>query len=87
MTHYLSIDFIIGLGCVIYYYPVVRLANIAYREEIKHPFIRGIIISFISLGIQEVFGHYLSGDPPSRGEAIPNAIMYAMYYSVSHLFS
>ena len=79
MTHYISIDFTTGLCVALYYYPVVSTANSAYKENIQNPFIKGIIISFLSLGIQEVFGHYLSGDPPSRGEAVPNAIMYAMY--------
>ena len=46
----------------------------------------GFMIAVISLIIQEVFGHWLSGDPQSRLEAIPNAIMYAAYFSISHMF-
>ncbi len=38
-----------------------------------------------SLVIQESIGHYIGGDPPSRPEAVPNAIVYACYYSVNHL--
>ena len=34
--------------------------------------------------LQEVFGHYIGGDAPSRVEAIPNAILYAPFYSISH---
>lgn len=48
--------------------------------------ITGILISVTALLIQEVFGHALAGDPPSRLEAIPNAIFYAIFYSVSHFF-
>lgn len=48
--------------------------------------IYGITISFISLLMQEVFGHYIGGDEPSRLVAVPNAILYAAFYSVSHLF-
>jgi hypothetical protein len=44
------------------------------------------MIAVIALTLQEVLGHWLSGDPQSRVEAIPNAILYAMYYSVSHIF-
>lgn len=46
----------------------------------------GIAISFTSLFIQETIGHYLGGDEPSRIEAVPNAVLYAVFYSVSHLF-
>ena len=46
----------------------------------------GFMIAAISLIIQEVFGHWLSGDPLSRLEAIPNAILYAGYFSISHMF-
>ena len=48
-------------------------------------FVKGLMISTAALLFQEGFGHWLSGDPASRLEGIPNAILYAMYYSVSHL--
>lgn len=50
-------------------------------------FIEGFMISMIALLLQEVIGHWLSGDPQSRIEAIPNAIIYAIYYSVYHIFT
>ena len=34
---------------------------------------------------QEVIGHTIGGDDQSRLEAIPNAIVYAMHYSISHI--
>ena len=48
--------------------------------------VKGLMISTAALLFQEGFGHWLSGDPMSRLEGVPNAILYAMYYSVSHLF-
>ena len=47
----------------------------------------GLSISVSALLFQEVFGHYLGGDIPSRWEAIPNAILYAKYFAVSHIFN
>ena len=49
-------------------------------------FFEGFLISFLALTFQEVAGHYYGGDIPSRFEAIPNAILYAMFFSVSHIF-
>ena len=49
-------------------------------------FTYGFLISFYTLVFQEMVGHWLSGDPASRLEAIPNAILYAMYFSVSHFY-
>lgn len=46
----------------------------------------GFMVAFSALTIQEVFGHWLGGDPPSRIEAIPNAIWHAGFYSVWHIF-
>lgn len=45
----------------------------------------GLLFSISSLIIQEIIGHYLGGDEPSRLLSIPNAILYAPYYSVSNL--
>lgn len=47
----------------------------------------GLSISVSALLFQEVVGHYLGGDIPSRWEAIPNAILYAKYFAVSHIFN
>ena len=57
--------------------------NSYYRLNL---FIKGLMISTAALVFQELFGHWMSGDPASRLEGVPNAILYAMYYSVSHLF-
>ena len=51
------------------------------RSLIKH----GLSTSFYALFFQEIIGHTIGGDDQSRLEAIPNAIVYAMHYSVSHL--
>ena len=48
--------------------------------------VRGLGISTTALLFQEIAGHYYGGDIPSRWEAIPNAILYAKYFSVHHLF-
>lgn len=49
-------------------------------------FVEGLMVSIGALVFQEIIGHWLSGDPLSRAEAVPNAIMYAVYYSVYHIF-
>ena len=87
MTHYIIINPFIGtLVSLLYYYPLFY-AKYDYNIKIMYPFTHGLFVSVIALAIQEVFGHWLSGDPPSRIEAVPNAILYAMYYSVSHLLT
>ena len=57
-------------------YSFNRIVTIAY----------GISVAVIALTIQEVMGHWIGGDDPSRLEAIPNAIWHAGYYSVYHIF-
>lgn len=88
MTHYIILDYKIGLLTTLYYYLPLYYANQKYLIDYnKYVPIKGFCISFISLTIQEIFGHWLGGDDPSRVEAIPNAILYSMYYSVWHLFA
>jgi hypothetical protein len=70
-------------------YYAAKLTKLLKRA--KHPVIRnevviGFFISTVALLIQEVLGHYIGGDDVSRIEAIPNAIIYAPYYSVAHAF-
>lgn len=99
MTHYMSIDFKIGLLTSIYYYfPYKYAYQITYNnfkdvsnDDVIHYkkivfFIQGFMIFSTALLFQEIFGHWLSGDEASRLEGIPNAILYSMYFSVSHLF-
>ena len=47
----------------------------------------GLFVATTALTIQEVFGHWLGGDKPSRLEAVPNAIWHAGFYSVWHLLN
>lgn len=86
MTHYMCINIYIGLLVSMFYYPVICYANKFYLENNRNGFLKGVFYCFVGLAIQEYFGHYLSGDPPSRLEAIPNAILYAKYYSIYHIF-
>ena len=58
-------------------YDFVRLNRVCY----------GTLIAFTALLLQEVVGHSMSGDAASRPEGVFNAILYAMYFSVSHLFT
>jgi uncharacterized membrane protein YGL010W len=74
----------------IYFYPFIYSTELYkslynYNNNAKYCFIYGFSISLFSLSFQEIIGHYIGGDAPSRIEAIPNAILYAKYYSVSHL--
>lgn len=88
MTHYIQIDIIIGLLLSLVYYLPLYFSIKTYQhiENKRKIGAIGLVTSTTALTIQEVFGHWYSGDKPSRPEAIPNAIMYAIYYSISHLF-
>jgi len=95
----LVIIFYLGLHCNIsmitgiliygYYYPIYIYSNHLYKINMhkgkKYLLKMGLIISIVSLLIQEIIGHYIGNDDRSRIEAIPNAIFYAQYYSVAHL--
>jgi hypothetical protein len=50
-------------------------------------FIHGFMCMFICLIIQEIFGHWLCGDNPSRIEGVPNAILYAGIYPSWHIIN
>jgi uncharacterized membrane protein YGL010W len=84
-VHYSYINTYIALLVMTYYsvpvYFVIRDLP-TYNEPLN-----GLGTAVSALVFQEVIGHYLGGDPPSRLEAIPNAILYAPYYSISHLFN
>ena len=45
---------------------------------------KGALILVTALLCQEFFGHYLCGDEASRLEGIANAVLYAMFFSISH---
>ena len=88
MSHYIfSLNFIVGICIAFYYLQPLNYGMYTYGFKYSRLqlFIGGICISTTALVIQEVVGHYIGGDNLSRFEAIPNAIMYAMYYSISHL--
>ena len=68
---------------VIYYFPL-KFANIDYRNT-YYTLINGLVISFYSLFIQEIVGHYLGGDEPSRIEGLINAVLYAPYFGLREL--
>ena len=79
---YISLD-----DCVYFnfmYFPAVLLSTFYYVGGL-YDIIWGLSISTIALVFQEVVGHNMSGDPPSRPEAVLNAILYAMYFS-AHSF-
>lgn len=82
--HYLSIDIYTALQVFLLYLPFIYIANLhcILTEKDINSFIRGLCVSFVALNIQELFGHYLGGDKPSRVGSIPNAILYAPYNSI-----
>jgi len=95
MTHFIYINWKMGMLISMYYAIPRYLAFKTYidycmfkKDIFRYKMLtKGLLYSIVALCIQEFFGHYLSGDQPSRLIAIPNAILYAMYYSVSHMFT
>lgn len=86
MTHYMIINPLIGVILCIFYFIPLLLSYVTYMRINIHKLLYiGLSVSTIALVIQEVFGHWYAGDPPSRFEAIFNAILYAPYYSISHI--
>ena len=85
--HYLTFDPSIALLYFLFYSFPLYYAMMVYRDtpDKKSLLIHGLKTSFYALTFQEVIGHTIGGDDQSRIEAIPNAITYAMHYSVSHL--
>lgn len=83
---YLPIDIRVALLYTIVYYPVVIMARISYKNNSDSlvSLTQGLLISTLSLIIQEVCGHMMGGDIPSRFEGVLNAILYAKYFSLSH---
>lgn len=87
-SHYMSINFFQGFFCLLWYAIPMVCANERASTDIDNwnLFWHGFFVSFIALGCQEFFGHYLGGDDPSRPEAVPNAIAYATLFSTWHIF-
>lgn len=87
--YYLTLDLYIGLILSVYYLPSQYYA-MKHSEEsgsLTKTIGIGFFVAFVALTIQEVFGHWVGGDDPSRIEAIPNAIWHAGFYSISHLIN
>ncbi len=88
ISYYLTLDIFVGCVVALCYLP----SQIAAMNYHRYSFNRivttmyGFMVAFIALSIQEIFGHWLGGDPPSRIEAIPNAIWHAGFYSIWHIF-
>lgn len=87
MLHYILIDSTIGFYIALYYSIPLYFARLTYDKIKCNYLVNGLAISTFTLLIQEVYGHWYSGDPPSRLEGIPNAMIYAIYYSISHLIN
>jgi hypothetical protein len=88
-NHYVNINKKVALWMIIMYGPVVMMGYI-YCKNIHNDLeniIYGLKISGSSLLVQEIFGHYLGGDIPSRIEGVFNAILYAIYCSVFYSLS
>ena len=88
ITYYLSMDFFTGFIVAITYFPSQEFAmeHTMNSKSILKTTLYGLGVATLALTIQEVFGHWIGGDNLSRFEGVPNAILYAMYYSVHHLF-
>jgi uncharacterized membrane protein YGL010W len=85
IVHYATFDIATAYKTMIVYYFAVKYAKDHYIWY-EATMMKGAILGFGGLFIQEVIGHWVSGDPASRLEAIPNAILYAIYFSVAHPF-
>lgn len=84
IVHYLTIDKMGGLITMIYTAPSLYYAiEHQYYLTKNQAIFRGLFFMVVALGIQELFGHYISGDPPSRKDAILNAIIYAPYFCIN----
>ena len=89
ICYYMSLNFWIGLLVAICYLPSQIYAIRHYHNSISKTktMFYGLIVATTALTIQEVYGHWLGGDAPSRLEAVPNAIWHAGYYSIWHLLN
>lgn len=84
IVHYLTFNKFGAVLTAFYAYPSLHYA--IKDQDFSSRFytmMRGLFFMVFALGIQERFGHYLSGDPASRVEAIPNAIIYAPYFGIN----
>jgi len=80
LGHYWKINSETAGYYILIYYQVVLLSMFTYVGG-WYDVMFGMGFSTTALVIQEVVGHKMGGDPPSRIEGIPNAILYAIYFS------
>ena len=87
--YYIYLKFLIGILVAVCYFPSQRNAmrKMNTSKNKLNTAIYGLFVATTALTFQEVFGHWLGGDPPSRLEAIPNAIWHAGFYSIWHLLN
>ena len=86
MTHYIDIDKKAGLiTAAVYSVPTLYATNLYRITDGENMLSYGLFISTLFLVFQEFIGHYFSFDKQSRLAAVPNAIIYAEYYSIFHL--
>lgn len=71
---------------VVYSFPFVWSGELYNQLKQRQRLIYGLSVAVVALVCQEFLGHYWGNDQPSRLEAIPNAILYAVYYSESHFW-
>ena len=85
--HYLTFDPAIAMLFFFFYSFPLYFAMMTYQKsENKRELVNyGLKVSALALFFQEIIGHTVGGDDQSRIEAVPNAIVYAMHYSLSHL--
>lgn len=85
LFHYFSIQPLIGISFLFFYrYPIIYAMR-HYQNTVGCA-LHGLCIATISLVSQEYFGHYLSGDPPSRLEGVPNAILYSNFFAIRYFW-
>lgn len=84
-AHYTTFD-LIGAAkfMIVYFFVVMYASKSCYSFNRTQRLRDGLSIGIGALIIQEVVGHYIGGDERSRMEAIPNAILYAPFFSVAH---
>lgn len=90
MTHYATIDLTTTLVTTLIYYQVMKYSYDLYMKKYFSYvgyFCIGLSITTIALLVQEIVGHYMGGDEPSRAEGVLNAILYAKFYSVQHVIN
>lgn len=84
--HYLRINKLNTLIYYLQYYYTIKWALKKWQDNTNKMKLLtdGLIITGTGLSLQEILGHWFGGDIPSRFEAIPNAILYSMYFASSH---